>query len=763
MKDMRKIRVSGTWAIVLGGLMIAILFFALPRAAAEVDWDEEEILRGRIFRYNEYHSRLLDLYRKMGVEIVSGENARVLWRRAMGPFGSLNDMGGPWGPDGLKRTVKGDKTIIQGGNFRLLWLASRGGEICDVRSFNGRYWWPVQHHQVVRTVGLYGAPRNTLIPVGFRAFRADTMPNFVVESPADYKGNTPLYFLGEDKTSVMEVTRETADEIHLSVTGYPATFLRGRSPMRVEQKYHIYKEGIVFSDFSIALEGDETFTIREFGLGLSINDTLYTELYEDRPVRFMSRMGKVGAVEHSRFFKVKKHKIIEEHKPYFGMSFGMPGEIDGSYSNALDMVLEDSYGFNQEIMTKPFYERFDPYSLRFFYSLGWGLHATKTGAPLDLDPGFAYSNRYGIGLAGHRYGSRAELPRVMRNQLAGKRIIMWKNNGAAGQGASWYPTDEEIGQLQKKGMDVLILGIGWMKTPGVPGKTIGDYVPADGGRLKGLLAKCHALGIRVGLSMRGQEYFILEKNSRWITDFLQKDYDGVYVLETNFLVSPGSIYPRKSTVPGSSIRFSRTGDQHINAYGNFLWGRHLRKLVGEKGFLLGTSEIGPTVFSLAPFDAYVPSGQHADLMKGGRIDDFVYYSFINGCGSVIPAHWDKKVVAYGVGLGASLMLTINRREDIAKDLGAVGRFWEELGQLPREDILSFNGITEKSGTVGVRRNGILATVLAASDGKCLLVAANPNRGRQSAEIRLDAQALKIGAKTKSVELGGYGIKVFLLK
>ena len=138
-------------------------------------------------------------------------------------------MAGPVGPMSLTLTRKDDHIYVQGGNFRLFWWTTRGGEICDIRLFNGKLWYPLIHHRIIGTIGLVGAPMNELIPVGFRAFRADTMPNFVLESPADFAGNTPLFFLGEDKHAQWKFN-QLPDEIQINVTGQPATFMRQRCP-----------------------------------------------------------------------------------------------------------------------------------------------------------------------------------------------------------------------------------------------------------------------------------------------------------------------------------------------------------------------------------------------------------------------------------------------------------------------------------------------------------------------------------------------------
>ena len=128
---------------------------------------------------------------------------------------------------------------------------------------------------------------------------------------------------------------------------------------------------------------------------------------------------------------------------------------------------------------------------------------------------------------------------------------MWSNSGQ--RGTAWYPTAAEIAAIAKQGLDVLILGRNWMSQPGAAGKTLGDYRPADADALRTVIAACHAAGVRVGLSMLGQEQFVLATNTAWIARFLKQDFDGVMVEETHFLAPRGDLYPKTVTPDGEPL------------------------------------------------------------------------------------------------------------------------------------------------------------------------------------------------------------------
>ena len=485
------------------------------------------------------------------------------------------------------------------------------------------------------------------------------------------------------------------------------------------------------------------------GMGSTISDSLYSPLYEACRTHFMSRLGKRGSLEHKQFFNTKAHMVLEETFPYFGASTCWPGLGLKTYTNAAEITLESPKGLNgKNMVTKPFYVRYDPYSLQYFYSLAWGLYSTPEGKPLVIDPGFTYNNRYVMALGSHRLGSADGTPASMRNSLAAQRIVLWKNTDQ--QGAAWYPAADDIAQLAAKGMDVLILGKGWMSKPYDIGKTPGSYSPADEAAIKRVIDDCHARNIRVGLTMLGLEYHTLLSNPQWIGQYLKKDFDGLAGGGDQLPCTRAAMYPATARIEGRDLPL---GNDETGVYAQFLLTRQLRTMVGEKGFLLGASDIGPATSSLACFDAYMPNSAQLEQMKGG-LDPFVYYSFLNSCGSVIPAEADASLLATGAGLGCSFIRTIETRKDVAADI-AVKDFWKQLEGMDRTKVSVYNGLTEDSGMI--QATGLEACLLVNAQGKCLLVAGNSAAEPAHGSVTLDTKRLKIKTATKAVNVGPRGV------
>ena len=103
---------------------------------------------------------------------------------------------------------------------------------------------------------------------------------------------------------------------------------------------------------------------------------------------------------------------------------------------------------------------------------------------------------------------------------------------------AWYPRDRDIDVMAAKGANVLLLHTGWMDAGGEGAGWEGNYVVADREELSRVVARAHSAGMRVGLYIRGLEYYALDRDTRWFTDFLTRDFDGVYVDWSSFLSQP---------------------------------------------------------------------------------------------------------------------------------------------------------------------------------------------------------------------------------
>ena len=86
-----------------------------------------------------------------------------------------------------------------------------------------------------------------------------------------------------------------------------------------------------------------------------------------------------------------------------------------------------------------------------------------------------------------------------------------------------YPSDDVLDALHDSGCDVLIIHENWRLDIQNGG------IPFDEKRLRQVIAKAHALGMRVALYMRGAEQSAKESFCSWFDRYLQKDYDGLYM------------------------------------------------------------------------------------------------------------------------------------------------------------------------------------------------------------------------------------------
>jgi hypothetical protein len=234
-----------------------------------------------------------------------------------------------------------------------------------------------------------------------------------------------------------------------------------------------------------------------------------------------------------------------------------------------------------------------------------------------------YTNRFGYAFTVQRNTGRAGAHPVLRNRLQCARIYHWVNAGESGP--DWYPADAAVAKMAANGADVLILGEGWRK----PGK----YEAASEADLKRVIAAAHEAQMRVGLTMRGEDYYTLERDTSWITDYLRKDFDGIYVIHPGFLYKPTNpnAFPAKVTDDAVTVTATGQSANHVDAYATFLWSKKLRELVGPNGFLIGeTAPLMPTRIGLAYFDAYAP----ADIQQlSGVLDHSVYVRSATGNGS----------------------------------------------------------------------------------------------------------------------------------
>ena len=514
-----------------------------------------------------------------------------------------------------------DRLTIEGANFRYAWQLSRGGELSRVEVHDGSQW-------------------VSLMDPG------QTIPDLRFEND---KGTEFRVNLGAVKQ--IQMLKETEDEISFRTSCVALGKRRQVSPWRVYHTYRVFRVGVVFCDLKVELIKGFQPEVKAVRMGLFLSRQVtrapkfrwgYDRVYigdEDRAPEGLYLPAEVEREFNGEFY------------PLVGAAFGLSSEA--GFTNRVDFVVEEGKPF---VPQEPSHFR-----MRFGTPPGegmqfeWSLH---DGPGASLNPPFVYRNRWGIAVTGARTSNAPGTPRVRKNKLIGQRIFHWLR-WSVGEGrfgsAAWYPTDLEIDQIAALGTDILLLHHGWMRSGGRGRRLAADYQPGDPRALRRVIDRCHAKSIRVGLYMRGLEYFILDRDTAWFDDFLTVNYDGVYVDWSSVVYPPSDAYPDAVPVYGEDLIHRQGSPTRVSALTTLLYTRKLRELVGEDGFVIvhvGNKDKEPDAFSVAYFDAILAGEAHLRYLSSP--DENSYFCPGNGCNSWCPKYPEtrsQRALAYYAAFG----------------------------------------------------------------------------------------------------------------
>ncbi len=169
----------------------------------------------------------------------------------------------------------------------------------------------------------------------------------------------------------------------------------------------------------------------------------------------------------------------------------------------------------------------------------------------ELHRPYTWRNRYGAILT----------PPPRERHLAPQQIYQYIDN------YKHYPDDEELQAVIDSGCSMFVFHSNWRRDAKNGG------VPYDAARFKVLIEKLHRHNIRVLLYTRGNEKEIVEEAANWFDNYLQKDFDGLYIDYAGPLTFHEE--PDEDN-PGGTIAFYRY-------YLNY---RRLRERVGRDGVLI---------------------------------------------------------------------------------------------------------------------------------------------------------------------------------
>ena len=565
-----------------------------------------------------------------------------------------------------KELTKENELVISTPVWKMVFAGERGGELNKVMLFDGDRWYQVNSTFAFKSL--------------------DTLPALSFTSTKDsyYSGKWDVYYANEGRNCKFEVLKELPGEIHFKVSNRPRVMENGKvGPWVVTYTWHVYEVGVVFCDFEISLPTKEdTFELAWSLLGMHVEDYMFKEKHQGKTAKFMWNWGMLDkTTDRGRWqppvmssteaqpldidFSRNTQPELLGFVPYGSAAFNLDHLPDTSFTNAMEVVWEDAkpmvgtdltqfgthFKYRQSGLSPPptwmGSDRNPP-----TFSFEWNLYH---GPNVELVGPFSYRNRFGMGFTTQRTTGNPDAHPVMKNRLQGARIFHWMNAGKSG--AAWYPSAADVDKMAAGGANVLILGEPWRTSP--------TYKPTDADALKRTVDACHSRDMRVALTMRGEDYPILERDTSWFTDYLRPESDGLYVIHPGFLYSPTNpnAYPVK--IAGEEIAALGSSKTHTDAYANFLWSKKLRRLVGANGFLIGeTDPLIPTRIGLAYFDAYAP-----DIGGlSGTLDRSVYARFHTGNGctpraalgrlsrggrprAFAAAYGDAPIVTLGAGPG----------------------------------------------------------------------------------------------------------------
>ena len=179
-----------------------------------------------------------------------------------------------------------------------------------------------------------------------------------------------------------------------------------------------------------------------------------------------------------------------------------------------------------------------------------------------------------------------------------------------------YPTDRQIAKMSREGADLLVLHEQWRLDPQNSGW------PYNTRELTRVIAKAHAHELRVALYIRGEEISAREELCDWFDEFLEKDFDGLY-MDYGSPVCHQSVDER---FLGGRILFREY----------YLMMRRLRERVGEKGVILSHS--GP--FCCACGTAGLVDGYVAgEGERGVMLKDRTVHAYFSSISVAPPTMW----------------------------------------------------------------------------------------------------------------------------
>ena len=188
-----------------------------------------------------------------------------------------------------------------------------------------------------------------------------------------------------------------------------------------------------------------------------------------------------------------------------------------------------------------------------------------------------------------------------------------------------YPTDRQMDKIVATGADVLVLHENWRMDAQNGG------VPYDAVRLRQLVARAHAAGLRIALYIRGNEHAAVEEACDWYGAFL-KPGDGLYM---DFGSPLSRTRPPDENAPGG----------HVLYRSHYLAMRQRRRLVGSNGVLF--SHTGPSFSAVGMTGGLVDGYVAGEGERGVMVRDRRHHAYFSAASSVPGSMWTAAFPEYG--------------------------------------------------------------------------------------------------------------------
>lgn len=373
------------------------------------------------------------------------------------------------------------------------------------------------------------------------------------------------------------------------------------SPWGIDLRYEVHPEGAVFVDMEC--------TLVQVPFALSEATASFTV----RP-------------EVVAFPKYRAEQVGIQQMPLKSFRAAFGANPAKSYTNEIEVIVED----NRPLSGAVEYESDEGHATWF---LG------RNGETLEA--GFQYRNRFSLGLG-------AAVTKKPGSNVIGQRVyhvVNWLDL------ENWYPTEEHIDAMVENHATMMILHHEYMLQRGSNGYPHAEYrVARDHDAMVRCIDYAHAKGLRVGLYMRGVEWYALETN--FFKKYCKRNWDGIY-LDWHGPFAVAWHENEYDPEPYLGDRHFSEDGLYVPARSYFLMTRRMRETVGPDGFLIGhQGSFNSGVFANLCFDAYLPGETGSDRHMFSDRDEAAYKGMLGG-GVCMP--WTLDLPKYRNAEGAAKM------------------------------------------------------------------------------------------------------------